>query len=382
MSCPLRFAGTISQTTGSSHVGDRCWGSLLETIGGKSPSTGKQRLIVIAAVVAALCVLNAFCAWYYNPTAYDHDDARATDTIREAGAFTSRATEGNAWAVIDSNGYNNTASQTNADSIAILMMGSSHTEALNVAQDESTSYLLNEMLSDDLGGNVYSIGISAHRFARNAANLDRALTAFAPTDYVVAEAADLALSVSELERALTDSFERQEATDIPLPEWMYNQPLAKTAYKQMQALLEATSINDETSNASEVALATTDEYRERLTALIKQMKATANAHGVELIIYYHPHLVLQNDGTATSDAPAQELATFRLACDEAGVVFINMEDAFLVEYDESFTLPHGFSNTLVGGGHLNADGHRMVAETLYKTIMSMEESATSEENAS
>lgn len=354
----------------------------MEAPDNKTPSARKQRLIVIAAVIAALCVLNAFCTWYYNPTAYDHDDARTTDTTREAGAFTSRATEGNAWAVIDSKGYNNTDSQTSADSISVLMMGSSHTEALNVAQDESASYLLNDMLSNDLGGNVYNIGISAHRFARNAANLDRALAEFAPTDYVVIEAADLVLSDSELNRALTDSFKRQEATDIPLPEWIYNQPLAKASYNQLQALLEAASIDDEALDASGTAQAITADYQMQLTSLISQMEATADAYGVELIIYYHPHLVLQNDGTATSDASVQELEAFRVACDEAGVTFINMEDAFLAEYAESFTLPHGFNNTLMGSGHLNANGHRMVAETLYETIMNTEGSTASKEDAS
>ena len=39
-------------------------------------------------------LLNLFCAWYYNPTAYEWDAARATDTIRTPGAWTSRATEG------------------------------------------------------------------------------------------------------------------------------------------------------------------------------------------------------------------------------------------------------------------------------------------------
>ena len=341
----------------------------------------KPLLIRIAAMMAALCVLNAFCAWYYNPTAYGHSDDRATDTIRTAGAFTSRATEGNAWAVIDSNGYNNTESQLSTGSIAVLMMGSSHTEALNVARDESASYLLNDMLVDELGGNVYNIGISAHRFARNAANLDRALTAFAPTDYVVIESADVELSESELDDALADSFTRQGATDIPLPKWIYNQPLAKTAYNQFEALLDAASVDDEETGNTDNTSEPSADYQEKLTELIHQMKSAADNHGVELIIYYHPQLLLQDDGSAMSVAPALQLAAFEAACQEAGVTFINMDDVFLAEYTASYTLPHGFSNTLLGSGHLNADGHRMIAETLYEAIMDKETTANTEGDA-
>lgn len=333
-------------------------------------SKAKKRVLQVAGVVAALCILNIFCTWYYNPTAYDHDENRATDTIREAGAFTSRATEGSAWAVIDENGYNNTESQMSTDNIAVLMMGSSHTEALNVAQDESASYLLNDMLLDELGGNTYNIGISAHRFARNAANFERALDTFQPTDYVIVEAADIVLSEKELKRALNDSFSRQKATEIPvLPEWAYNQPLAKTIYNQLQSLIDATSAD---GAASSEAVSVPEGYQDDLTTLITQMRETADNHGVQLIIYYHPHLVLQDDGTAITDEPEYAIVAFKGACDAAGVPFIDMGDAFLEEYYNSYTLPHGFSNTPAGSGHLNADGHRMIANTLYEIIMNME----------
>ena len=45
-----------------------------------------------------------------------------------------------------------------------------------------------------------------------------------------------------------------------------------------------------------------------------------------------------------------------------------MTDIFINEYNESSTLPHGFINTSVGTGHLNKDGHRMIAEALARAI--------------
>lgn len=45
-----------------------------------------------------------------------------------------------------------------------------------------------------------------------------------------------------------------------------------------------------------------------------------------------------------------------------------MGDAFLKEYEASYEVPYGFSNTSPGTGHLNRTGHRLVAEELYKMI--------------
>jgi len=43
------------------------------------------------------------------------------------------------------------------------------------------------------------------------------------------------------------------------------------------------------------------------------------------------------------------------------------------EYEEKNVLPYGFWNTLPNAGHLNKDGHRMVAEELGKVIDRLEE---------
>ena len=43
------------------------------------------------------------------------------------------------------------------------------------------------------------------------------------------------------------------------------------------------------------------------------------------------------------------------------------------EYDEKNILPRGFWNTLPNFGHLNKEGHRMVAEELCKVIERLEE---------
>ena len=332
----------------------------------------KTRLKRLLALAAALLVLNLFCYWYYNPTAYVREESRATDVVREPGAFTSRAKEGFAAAVMDANGYNN-ASVPGEGEIYALMMGASHTEGLNVAQHETTSARLSAYLSAaGVQGSAYNIGISSHMLPRNAANLRRALERFRPTAYVVIETPDVMLYQSAVEDAMNDGFERIEETRLPFAA-VSNQPLSKALYRQWMSLNGA----GEEEDAAPMVI--TDEmlalYEAALTELFGQMRATAQEFGVELIIYYHPHLALQPDGSALPQTDAGCLEAFSSACDAAGVRFLDMTGHFLSAYGQEHILPHGFANTAPGAGHLNAHGCDMVARALAEIMLGGEAGA-------
>ena len=135
-----------------------------------------------AAVLVGLLLLDGFCAWYYNPAPYEYAEHRATDVIREPGALYAQAKEGLCVARVDENGYNNPAGIAE-ECISVLFMGSSHAEGFTVLADDNAARLLDGMLrADGREGHVYNIAISNHDLPRNAANLGRALEAFAPSD--------------------------------------------------------------------------------------------------------------------------------------------------------------------------------------------------------
>ena len=46
----------------------------------------------------------------------------------------------------------------------------------------------------------------------------------------------------------------------------------------------------------------------------------------------------------------------------------NMYSDFEEYYNENCKLPRGFSNTKIGSGHINEDGHRVIAERLFSEI--------------
>lgn len=324
-----------------------------------------QTLKVLGAVLLALVVLDLFCAWYYAPTSYLLDPDRATDLIRQPDAFTSRATEGFASMRMDDQGYNN-AVLPGDEGIFVLMMGSSHTEALNVPQDQNAAAQLQALLSEaGYSGAVYNIGISSHTFARNAANLPRALKKFQPTGYVVIETADVLMFTAAVHAARDDIMEPLPQTDSPLPAWLTNRPLAATLYRQWGNL---TSEEEEQVDTSYIPPDILERYQQALTELFVQMRTEADAAGVELIFYYHPHLALTESGKAEPMTQQQCLGAFSAACQEAGIPFLDLSETFLAAYEADFTLPHGFVNTSPGKGHLNADGHAMIARALFEFI--------------
>ena len=333
----------------------------------------KKGIKIVAAVVVGLALLDLFCFWYYNPAGYLQDESRATDVIREPGLFTSRANEGFSWAVIDENGYNN-RQVTGEDGVFVLMMGSSHTEGLYVLPGDDVSSQLGVRLRESgVDGIVYNIGTSAHHLARNISNLERALTRFEPSGYVVIEAASVIMGRQTAYAALDGSLKRFGATEVVISEWISERPLLRTVYRQLQDLRGMGSEEgDDESAPAEASQEMLDEYMDVMTRLFQMVRDAADAHGVTPIVYYHPHLLLQEDGTAEPDTYQPFLEIYRGASEAAGVRFMDMTDVFLETYKEEHILPHGFINTAAGTGHLNAAGNRVIAETLCAEILEQE----------
>lgn len=320
-------------------------------------------------ILAGLMILNLFCTFYYNPTGYIPSGTGATDLVREKGAFTSRATEGIAFMHIDEYGYVN-PSVPGDDGIFVLMMGSSHTEALNVMPEDNASAQLERMLHDaGYSGCVYNIGMSSHTMVRNVSNYPAALDAFNPTGYVVLETADVIMYTHSLEDARTGQLERLPATGADAPGFITGIPLFKTLYRQISNLTGEGHTELYADHIPEDAM---ERYEQELVTVFTMMRDEAAAHGAEVIVYYHPHLDINFDGSVSPATQHQCIEAFTRAADTAGITFVDMTPIFMDEYAAAFILPHGFSNTPAGTGHLNPEGHRMIAEELFRVISEKE----------
>ena len=331
-----------------------------------------------AAVLLGVVLLDAFCAFYYNPAPYEWTDDRATDKVRRPGAWTSQAKEGVGIHHMDENGYNNPPDAF-GEGISVLMMGSSHTEGFNVATEENASMRLQALLrADGRPGRVYNIGISSHTFPHNAANLPRALAKFAPSDYVIIETDSVMFSRTVVEAAMADDMRRLRPTRVSVPAIVSDRPLVKQLYKQFKALKSKRADDDDEDAAAaddaqaEIPESLIAEYEAALTDWFALMRSQAEAAGATLILYYHPHLTPRMDGTLATNTAQPCLDAFAAACDRAGVIFVDMTGPFTRAYEQSHILPNGFANTAMGEGHLNRDGQRLVAEALYGAIREAE----------
>ena len=327
---------------------------------------------VIAALVVAFLALNAFCLFYYTLPAHVPNPDGATDYAWEHGGYFAKANEGYSWGNVDEGGYNNLEGEP--EDISVLVMGSSHMEAMQVAPDKNCAHLLGEMMAAGTGGGsqsggVYNIGISGHTLLVCIDSLASAVDRYDPDGAVVIETATVEFDLDSIEAELDGSRKKVASSGSGIYYSLQRIPLLRLLYAQVE---ELRGIDDEANvNAAAVtgnadAEMPTDEYIAALDELLSLAKARAGDR--ELVIFYHPTLTLNRDEGIVVQTKPTYLDVFAQACANNDVVFVDMTDRFLDAYATSSILPHGFSNTSVGAGHLNEDGHRICAETLYETL--------------
>jgi hypothetical protein len=247
-------------------------------------------------------------------------------------------------------------------------------EAFNVAQKENTAYVMNELFFENNSDfYVYNLGISAHNLLRVAKNFEAALQEFQPAKYVVIESS-INFKTEGIETVLNGQMEDIPSFDKGALYQLQKIPYLKLLYAQYKNL-KAQDGDDfdegetETIEKGEVVDA---QYKLSLNLLFKKINKTADDNGVEVIIFYHPHLKIREDGTAYPDTDAEYLFAMAEACESNNILFVDMSDIFLSKYEKEYILPHGFSNSVAGAGHMNADGHSMIAEKLVRVILDRE----------
>ncbi|MEL4106690.1 SGNH/GDSL hydrolase family protein [Oscillospiraceae bacterium WX1] len=253
-------------------------------------------------------------------------------------------------------------------------------EAFQVMQDENATYLLNKQLHDSGRSDfAYNIGISGHDFLRCAADLSNAINAFKPNKYIVIETGSVSFSATDVDDVLSGTYPVIPSHDQGIIGQLQRLPYLRLVYHQLQSFIGLNTGSNDAVSAPEdkdLAGALAPSYRNDFTRLIQKMSDTAKNASVKLIILYHPEISFKNDGSLQIMTNTDYLQLFSKACSENGVVFIDMSDKFLSEYQSQQLVPYGFSNTAVGVGHLNRDGHRMIADVLFQVIAKDEAGVT------
>lgn len=320
---------------------------------------------VIAAAIVSFTVVNLLCVLYYNVPIHSPSRNNSTDYVWEENKFYSRATEGFAMGVTDKNGFNNLETFKKGD-IDVLLMGSSHMEAFNVAQDKNTAAILNNKFRESgLNLNVYNIGISGHSLITCLNNLEDAIKEFAPRKFVVIETQTIKPSIDDIVKALEGTLPTIASHNEGIVGQLQKLPYLRLIYFQLK---NATKDNNDENNSEAKKESNEDELYRLLDELIAKSVMPCKDAGVKPIIFYNCAIKVDEQGKLIEQENPEDIERFKIACEKNDVIFLDMYADFEQYYNEYYKLPRGFSNTKIGSGHINEDGHRVIAERLFSEI--------------
>jgi hypothetical protein len=210
---------------------------------------------------------------------------------------------------------------------------------------------------------VYNLGMTGHDFPLCASHLRGAIAWAKPTKYVIVEIYNLTPDDREVGLVLSDALPPKvgviEGRRARAPVFIQR---LDVQWRQSQNK----GRSDDSTVASVSSAASTAK-------MLDWMGHIAGEHNLKLIVLFHQPLSIHRDGRLAPEIGPDIIQPFADACSAAGITFVNMTDVFLKACADHHVLPHGFANTRIGTGHLNAAGHRMVAEELARVIRTMEQ---------
>lgn len=332
----------------------------------------------------ALFVINlATVLYYYVPAMIPRTNA-ATNSILVPESVCINADEGFGIAFTDRYGYMNPSLPL--EDKFVLMLGSSHLEGIQVMQHENMAFVLNRMLcGDSLDSlSVYNMGRSGHFLNHWITHLGAANAEFPGATAVVIE-----IDTTDITGIMNN--------DLPVPEQYIpqssgprlmdqislstkiNTALAKympAARKIRMHVLNDLKLNmggvwglaNQAKAKAQAADYDPDEYAAFLDKVFAQMHEQFSG---PILFAYHPPVKIEMDGSMSCKSNTFAYRVFAEACERNGIIFLDMSSAFKNAYDKEYIVPYGFANTTMGTGHLNADGHRIMAEEIYKALESL-----------
>jgi len=324
------------------------------------------------AGTAAFLLLNALTLLWWHPPFYYPNPNGATDRVFPPNALYAELTEGIGLGRTDKNGYVNPPELAERDHVDVLLMGSSHLEAQFLWQHETAIALLDRELE---GLNTYNVAASGHTFLSCAQNLPDALRIYQPR-YVIIETFQLGWNRELVERVIEYDMPRLQAYTTGLTyQVLERSPYMKLLYHQwmkQRAADETRQAAEEEAQNPKPKAPPNNAPPERMAVLLQQIGQVAREHHATPIIVYQQHLKMHTDGTVSPGAEPEDIQRFADDCAAAGITFVDMTGRFLQAHADGRVIPHGFHNIKMNFSHLNAAGHRMLAEELAKTVRELE----------
>ncbi len=342
----------------------------------------RQFLRTTEACCAAFCLLTVLFSFYGMIPVHIDNQLGNTDYKWPGNARWIKMSEGVSWGRMDTNGFNN---KTVIDNPDILIVGSSHMEAMNVMQDENIASQLNQLLNQRYS--VYNLGISGHNLSKTCQYLPRNIELFKTKGLkaIIVETSMVDVSQKDVESILLQNIKKTPSHSNGLVSKLQQNPFLRTLYFQYEHGLTKTLLPPQIYKlfkrkktkrpqkqlkSKTVNILQTEETA--CSRLFFWLSSLQKEHHVRIVVFHHPFETLMRDGSI-SFGDTKKIAAFRDAAIEHGVVFIDMSYPFEKMYYEEHHVPHGFITGKLGVGHLNAYGQATVAKELADVIKKLED---------
>lgn len=250
--------------------------------------------VVSSFLSITLLSLFTLCYKYNGARIYNEDNT--TDYKWAPHQLCTNMEEGFSCLILDKDGFNNTFDYVKTKPIDILLMGSSHMEAMNCAINQNIGALLNSYFGEC---KVYNIGISSHNLVYCFKNIGKAYEYYKPGKYIIIETMGLK---PDFKSFISGNLPHHRAYKIGSKEAYLQQyiPSGKKILQKFSSWKEQSHKNLFPDNKSTKNVE--DDYNSLFRTALQKVRSSVPAH-IKIIIFYHPssHIfrkMLQNSGNA------------------------------------------------------------------------------------
>ncbi|NMA18559.1 MAG: hypothetical protein GX939_07380 [Clostridiaceae bacterium] len=339
----------------------------------------RKILKVVSAGLLSVVILSLLlCTYKLTPVHIENREGN-TDYVWPPNSVWVNMDEGISWGKYDSKGFNNKEVIYNPD---IIILGSSHMEAVNVFQNQTVSYLLGQKFGNKY--TVYNMGISGHHFFKVCQYLPNTIELYEKTPKVIAiETNNVSIAQEDVNRVLDRTIDYTPSHSTGVIGALQKVPFFRRVYRQLESGLidlftsgQRDDTPDSNVDKNETRIIHSDVAEEAVdenayTQLFQYLSNIEKNSGTQIIVFYHPAEKLNKDGSIEFKRSVS-LSAFEKYSMLFGIDFIDMTETFEAMYYEEHLVPHGFITGEIGFGHLNVYGHAAIANSLYDKIIKLE----------
>lgn len=275
--------------------------------------------------------------------------------------------EGYASHTMNASGFND-RTPGNAQEPHLVVLGDSFVEALQVDASDNFTSVAESLSSCTHVLNAGRSGISPLHFSALYAHASRSVTVtgmvatLSPGDFRDIRSAKLETTVNETGQIIDLNFEpsKLNPTRLKLDRVLRHSALATYALNRLKALRAAPAnpANERNRQPDDI-----NELRRAGEILNVVMSRFEQTHPKAVL--YLPELNYLPDRRAEpTELSTRFLELVTQAARRHDMVLIDTTDALIQWYELEGQPGHGFANNSMGNGHLNPDGHRVVAQRL------------------